>query len=60
MGGFDDSDVAMSTHPPLTTIRRPLAEIAEETVRILLDLIDGADQVASVTVPTRLIVRESA
>ncbi|WP_198168991.1 LacI family DNA-binding transcriptional regulator [Herbidospora daliensis] len=60
VGGFDDSDVAMSTHPPLTTVRQPLTEIAEETVRILLDLIDGADQIESVTVPTRLVVRESA
>ncbi|MEO3861051.1 LacI family DNA-binding transcriptional regulator [Acrocarpospora macrocephala] len=60
LGGFDDSAVAMSTHPALTTIRQPLAEIAEETVRILLDLIDGAEHVPSVTVPTRLIVRDSA
>ncbi|GAA1006918.1 LacI family DNA-binding transcriptional regulator [Acrocarpospora pleiomorpha] len=60
LGGFDDSAVAMSTHPALTTIRQPLAEIAEETVRILLDLIDGAEHVPSVTVPTQLIVRDSA
>jgi DNA-binding LacI/PurR family transcriptional regulator len=60
VGGFDDSAVAMSTHPPLTTIRQPLAEIAEETVRILLDIIDGAAHVPSVTLPTQLIVRDSA
>ncbi|GAA0377176.1 LacI family transcriptional regulator [Acrocarpospora corrugata] len=60
LGGFDDSAVAMSTHPALTTIRQPLAEIAEETVRILLDLIDGAEHVPSVTIPTMLIVRDSA
>jgi DNA-binding LacI/PurR family transcriptional regulator len=59
LGGFDDSDVAMSTHPALTTIRQPLAQIAEETLRILLDLIDGAEHVQSVTLPTRLIVRDS-
>ncbi|GAA4583187.1 LacI family DNA-binding transcriptional regulator [Planotetraspora phitsanulokensis] len=60
VGGFDDSSVALSTHPPLTTIRQPLAEVAEETVRLLLALIDGAEHVESVILPTRLIVRESA
>ncbi|GII27676.1 LacI family DNA-binding transcriptional regulator [Planotetraspora mira] len=60
VGGFDDSSVALSTHPPLTTIRQPLADVAEETVRLLLALIDGAEHVESVILPTRLIVRESA
>jgi DNA-binding LacI/PurR family transcriptional regulator len=60
LGGFDDSSVAVSTHPPLTTIRQPLTEIAEETCRLLLDLIDGADHVDPVVVPTQLIIRESA
>ncbi|ETK32146.1 substrate-binding domain-containing protein [Microbispora sp. ATCC PTA-5024] len=59
VGGFDDSSVAASTHPPLTTIRQPLAQVAEETVRLLLELIDGAGHVDPVILPTRLIVRES-
>ncbi|GIH24472.1 transcriptional regulator [Acrocarpospora phusangensis] len=59
LGGFDDSDVAMSTHPALTTVRQPLAEIAERTLSILLDLIDGAEHVPSVALPTQLIVRDS-
>ncbi|MFI7153866.1 LacI family DNA-binding transcriptional regulator [Nonomuraea sp. NPDC050022] len=60
VGGFDDSSVAISTHPPLTTIRQPLRDVAQETVRLLLALIDGADQVDSIALPTSLIVRESA
>ncbi|GAA3818768.1 LacI family DNA-binding transcriptional regulator [Sphaerisporangium flaviroseum] len=60
VGGFDDSSVAISTHPLLTTIRQPLGDIAEETVRLLLDLIDGAEHVESVTLPTTLVVRDSA
>lgn len=60
VGGFDDSSVAASTHPPLTTISQPLAEVAEETVRLLLALIDGAEHVDPVILPTRLVVRESA
>ncbi|MCC5581495.1 LacI family DNA-binding transcriptional regulator [Microtetraspora sp. AC03309] len=60
VGGFDDSSVAVSTHPPLTTVRQPLAQVAEETVRLLLDLIDGAPHVDSVILPTTLVVRASA
>ncbi|MBB2748596.1 MULTISPECIES: LacI family DNA-binding transcriptional regulator [unclassified Microbispora] len=60
VGGFDDSSVAATTHPPLTTIRQPLADVAEETVRLLLALVDGGGPVDPVILPTRLIVRESA
>ncbi|MFF0328341.1 LacI family DNA-binding transcriptional regulator [Nonomuraea angiospora] len=60
VGGFDDSSVALSTHPPLTTIRQPLAEVAQETVRLLLALIDGAEHVDPVVLPTELVIRESA
>ncbi|WP_405146367.1 hypothetical protein OG589_04345 [Sphaerisporangium sp. NBC_01403] len=37
-----------------------LAEVAEETVRLLLELVDGADHVDPAILPARLIVRESA
>jgi DNA-binding LacI/PurR family transcriptional regulator len=60
VGGFDDSWVASSTHPPLTTVRQPLERVAEETVRMLLELIDGAETPASVVLPTELVIRESA
>jgi DNA-binding LacI/PurR family transcriptional regulator len=59
VGGFDDSAVALSTHPPLTTIRQPQERVAEETVRLLLALIDGAEHLDPVILPTDLIVRES-
>jgi DNA-binding LacI/PurR family transcriptional regulator len=60
VGGFDDSSVAVSTHPPLTTIRQPLAEMAQQTLRLLLALIDGAEHVEPVILPTELVIRESA
>ncbi|MEO3810494.1 LacI family DNA-binding transcriptional regulator [Sphaerisporangium sp. B11E5] len=60
VAGFDDSAVAMTTHPPLTTIRQPLARVAEETVGLLLGLIDGAEYTGPVILPTELVVRESA
>ena len=60
VGGFDDSAVALTTHPPLTTVRQPLERVAEETVRLLLELIDGARPDHPVILPTELVVRESA
>jgi DNA-binding LacI/PurR family transcriptional regulator len=60
VAGFDDSSVAVSTHPLLTTIRQPLEQVAQETVRMLLELIDGKENVESAIFPTDLIVRESA
>jgi DNA-binding LacI/PurR family transcriptional regulator len=57
--GFDDSSYATSAEPPLTTIRQPWDRISEEMVRLLLDLIGGRQPV-SVTVPTELVVRDSA
>ncbi|WP_027345265.1 LacI family DNA-binding transcriptional regulator [Hamadaea tsunoensis] len=60
VGGFDDSPVASSTHPQLTTVRQPLERVAEETIRLLLELIDGAGPVEPVTFPTSLVIRESA
>jgi DNA-binding LacI/PurR family transcriptional regulator len=59
VGGFDDSRIAMTSQPPLTTIRQPLERISREMVRLLLDLIAGQPP-AAVILPTELVVRESA
>jgi DNA-binding LacI/PurR family transcriptional regulator len=59
VGGFDDSPIAPSTRPPLTTIRQPWDRISETMVRQLLAQIDG-DGPATVILPTELVVRESA
>jgi DNA-binding LacI/PurR family transcriptional regulator len=59
VGGFDDSSVAVTAQPALTTIRHPLGRISTEMVRLLLDLIEGQPP-AAVLLPTDLVVRESA
>lgn len=59
IGGFDDSNVALTTRPRLTTIRQPLARISSEMVRLLLGQIEGDDP-ASVILPTDLVIRDSA
>ncbi|NED90946.1 substrate-binding domain-containing protein, partial [Streptomyces sp. SID11233] len=33
--GFDDSPAAVTAHPPLTTIRQPVEEMAAEMARLL-------------------------
>jgi DNA-binding LacI/PurR family transcriptional regulator len=59
IGGFDDSQIATNTQPPLTTVRQPYPRIGAEMVRLLLSLIDG-ESPAAVIIPTDLVVRESA
>jgi DNA-binding LacI/PurR family transcriptional regulator len=58
VAGFDDSAIATATNPMLTTIRQPLAAIAEETVRLLIALLDE-QEVESAVLPTELIIRDS-
>lgn len=58
VGGFDDSSLAATLEPPLSTVHQPLQRISEEMVRLLLDAVEGKDPV-SVTVPTRLVLRHS-
>jgi DNA-binding LacI/PurR family transcriptional regulator len=59
VGGFDDSAIALSTRPPLTTVRQPLALVAAEMVDVLLQLVDGRP-VSSRVLPTELVHRASA
>ncbi|GAA3192667.1 LacI family DNA-binding transcriptional regulator [Actinocorallia longicatena] len=59
VGGFDDSPVAMSTAPKLTTMRQPWTQLSRELVRLLLAVIDGAEP-SAIMLPTQLVVRDSA
>ncbi|GAB3651181.1 LacI family DNA-binding transcriptional regulator [Glycomyces tarimensis] len=59
VGGFDDSAIATATRPALTTVRQPLAKVAEETVRLLIALLNE-EEVEPVVFPTELVVRASA
>ena len=58
VGGFDDSGLAATLDPPLTTMRQPLDQIAGEMVRLLVELVEGGEP-APVTLPTSLVVRAS-
>ena len=59
--GFDDTEVARSVYPRLTTVRQPLAELGRTAVSLLNRLIDGQTiEALRVELATRLIVRESS
>lgn len=58
--GFDDIAISSHIHPPLTTMRQPLAELSACAVRELLALIEGQSQEAKkIALPLELIVRKS-
>jgi DNA-binding LacI/PurR family transcriptional regulator len=61
VAGFDDSEVALTAEPPLTTVHHPLEEIAMEALRILDDLIEGrVTKPRHVLFPTTFVARASA
>ena len=58
--GFDDLRIARWVGPALTTIRVPIAEMAEQAVHIVLDLTqDRAPTFSRVEMATTLVVRDS-
>ena len=59
VGGFDDSQIALATAPPLTTVRQPLDRIAGRMVDLALKQI-AKEPVDSELVPTELVRRGSA
>ncbi|MEO0031428.1 MAG: hypothetical protein RIS94_1186 [Pseudomonadota bacterium] len=57
--GFDDIDLANATTPCLTTIRAPITEMGLCAGEAILRQIAGGAPEPSLTIPTRVIVRES-
>ncbi|MFT4083524.1 MAG: LacI family DNA-binding transcriptional regulator [Nocardioides sp.] len=58
--GYDDLGMAEHTDPPLTTIRNPLSEMADQAARLLLDQLDGARSPRRVIFTPTLVRRASA
>lgn len=55
--GFDDIALATLFTPPLTTVRQPGYRLGDAAAAALFELLEGAGQAASATLPTELIVR---
>jgi len=60
IAGFDDSALALQVYPALTTIRQPLASMAERAVQALIRPdFDAHDEFGQVIIPSRLVIRNS-
>jgi LacI family transcriptional regulator, repressor for deo operon, udp, cdd, tsx, nupC, and nupG len=57
--GIDDSLIASVLDPPLTTVAIPAAEVGEQGVRLLVELLRGANPRQPSPISLNLIVRES-
>ena len=58
--GFDDSPLAESAVPPLSSVRQPIEEMGREMARLLLGALRRADGPRRVILDTSLIVRSSS
>ncbi|MFJ2371064.1 LacI family DNA-binding transcriptional regulator [Microbacterium sp. NPDC087665] len=58
--GFDDSSVALSCDPQLTTMRQPMYAQGETMAQVLLSRLAGGDPPRTTILPTELVVRASA
>lgn len=57
--GYDGMDIAFYYQPSITTIQQPVSEMAEETIRILFDLIEGNTQREGKIFSANLVVGQS-
>lgn len=59
VAGYDGIDVSGYISPSLTTIRQPVEEMAEATIKLLFDIIAGKKNHQHITYDAELLVRES-
>ncbi len=57
--GFDDMPFAATTHPPLTTVHQPIAELGRQAVQLLLRLIRGEPEQRALVLSAHLIIRNT-
>lgn len=59
VAGFDGMDISFYYNPSITTIRQPVEEMAEESIRILFDMIEGGRERERKTFHAELVVGQS-
>jgi DNA-binding LacI/PurR family transcriptional regulator len=57
--GGDRTDASTMMTPPLTSVEQPVYEIARESVRLLIDLIEGRESAVRRLQPSYLVLGES-
>lgn len=60
IGGFGDYEIGGISVPALTTVNAHARQIGERTGALILDLLNGEQTIADVTLQPQLIVRESS
>jgi DNA-binding LacI/PurR family transcriptional regulator len=59
--GYDDSPVATSTNPQLTSVHQPIEEMGREVARLLIAAVEGTDRaIRRVILATELVKRASS
>jgi DNA-binding LacI/PurR family transcriptional regulator len=58
--GYDDSPVATTATPPLTSVRQPIEEMGREMARLLVDAINGAAEAPRRTVLSTELIRRAS
>lgn len=59
VAGFDGLDISFYYQPSITTIRQPVEEMAEETIKILFDLINEKETYSHKIFSGELLIRDS-
>lgn len=59
VAGFDGMDISFYYHPSITTIRQPVEEMSQETIRILFDIIDKKVSREHKTFDAELVIGQS-
>ena len=59
IAGYDGMDITFYYQPSITTMRQPAPEMAEETIRILFELIEGSSEREGKIFSADLVVGES-
>lgn len=57
--GFDNIPESALCDPPLTTVDQSIHAMGAEAIRMLVSMIDGTEVPRHLTLPTRLVVRQS-
>jgi DNA-binding LacI/PurR family transcriptional regulator len=58
--GYDDSPLAATVRPGLTTVRQPVVDMGATLAKLLLRTVEDGTPVGTVLVPTDLVARSSA
>jgi DNA-binding LacI/PurR family transcriptional regulator len=58
--GFDDSELARSSEPRLTTVRQPIEDMGWHMADLLIAQLDRQAEPDGLVLPTELVVRDSA